>query len=78
MHAHCKFAYPHKTTDCSNISRGKGKRIVRTDIAAYHPGVDVYWQENAWADTKTSVEWIDRKLKPTIETGTWYSNFYSL
>ena len=61
-------------TNCSNIAR-KGKRIARAEITAYHPGVDVYWQENAWADTKTSVEWIDRTLKPAIETGTGVNEF---
>ena len=34
------------------IFRGKGKRISAAEYAAYHKDVDIYWQENAWADTK--------------------------
>ena len=61
---------PQNNVRVAVIFRGKGKRITRAGIAAYHPSVDVYWQENAWADTKTSAEWIYRTLKPAIETGT--------
>ena len=32
------------------IFRGKGKRISDDKKLAWHPDVDVYWQEDAWAD----------------------------
>ena len=34
------------------IFRGTSKRVSGDEIKAYHPGVDVSWQQNAWADTK--------------------------
>ena len=33
------------------IFRGKGKRITKEEKEAWHKEVDVYFQENAWADT---------------------------
>jgi hypothetical protein len=30
---------------------------------AWHKGIDVYWQDNAWADTNFSVEWVQKTLK---------------
>ena len=35
--------------------------------AAWHPDVDVLWQENAWADTAVSVNWVNTTLKPEVE-----------
>ena len=34
---------------------------------AWHPGVDVYWQDNAWADTTFSVDWVNRTLASAVE-----------
>ena len=36
------------------IFRGKGKRVRPDEEAAWHPDVDVLWQENAWADWANS------------------------
>ena len=33
----------------------------------YHSEVDVYWQENTWADTEFSVQWVKKTLKETIK-----------
>ena len=33
----------------------------------YHPGVDIYWQQSAWADTAVSVEWVEKTLKPAVK-----------
>lgn len=49
------------------IFRGTGKRISEDEKAAYHEGVDVYWQTNAWADTNVSVQWVKRTLAPAIQ-----------
>ena len=35
--------------------------------AAWHPDVDVLWQENAWADTTVSVNWVNTTLKLVVE-----------
>ena len=35
---------------------GQGKRISLDEKVAWHQDVDVYWQCNAWADTKVSLE----------------------
>ena len=49
------------------IFRGKGKRVRPDEKAAWHPNVDVFWQENAWADTKFSVDWVNSTLKSSVE-----------
>ena len=49
------------------IFRGKGRKISEEEKASWHPDVDIYFQENAWADTKFSVEWAERTLKPCVE-----------
>ena len=33
------------------IFRGSGKRVSAVERAAWHPGVDIYWQGCAWADS---------------------------
>ena len=38
-------------------------RYFLDEIEAFHPGVDVYWHPNAWADTKVSLEWIQNTLR---------------
>ena len=40
----------------SVIFRGTGKRISPVEKAAYHKNVDVFFQENAWADQKFCME----------------------
>ena len=54
---------PESKADIAIIVRGSGKRNSADEIKAYHPDVDVYWQEKAWADTKFSVEWVRQTLK---------------
>ena len=41
------------------VSRGTGKRIPEHERRACYPKVDVYFQENAWMDTKTCMEWAE-------------------
>ena len=36
---------------------------MRIDRKAWHPDVDVYFQDNAWADTSFSVKWANETLK---------------
>ena len=35
--------------------------------AAWHPDVDVIWQENAWAYTTSSVNQVNMALNPVVE-----------
>lgn len=49
------------------IFRGTGKRISADEKEAYHPDVDIYFQENAWADTNVSVEWVKRALTESVK-----------
>ena len=44
------------------IFRGAGKRITDDEVQAWHPDVDVYFQEKAWADTKFSCDWVRKTL----------------
>ena len=50
------------------IFRGTGKRVRQDEQNAWHPDVDVLWQENAWADTACSVEWVNKTLKSAAKT----------
>ena len=49
------------------IFRGKGKRVRPDEKAAWHPDVDVLWQENAWADKTVSVNWVNTTIKHVVE-----------
>lgn len=49
------------------IFRGTGKRISEDERKAYHPDIDIYFQENAWADTKVSVEWVEKTLSEAVK-----------
>ena len=57
------------------IFRGTGKRISQDEKNAWHPDIDVYFQENAWADTKFSVEWVERTLKPNTKNENRFALF---
>ena len=48
------------------IFRGLGKRITSEEKNAWHKNVDVYFQSNAWADTKFSCEWVKKTLKDAV------------
>ena len=49
------------------IFRGQGKRISLDEKIAWHQDVDVYWQCNAWADTKVSLEWVKGTLSKSVQ-----------
>ena len=55
--------------------RGKGKRIREDERLAWHPNVNVYFQENAWVDTKTCMDWTNNTLKNLL-TVRILSSFY--
>ena len=57
------------------IFRGTGKRILEDEKKAWHPDVDVYFQQNAWADTTFSVEWSNRTLKPITKNEDCFALF---
>ena len=46
---------------------GQGKRINLDEKIAWHQDVDVYWQCNAWADTKVSLEWVKGMLSKSVQ-----------
>ena len=49
------------------IFRGQGKRIGPDEKLDWHPDVDVYWQQNAWADTEVSLKWIEGTLSKSVQ-----------
>jgi len=49
------------------IFRGQGKRLSKDEKESWHPDVDVYFQNNAWADTEFCVNWVNGTLKPSVE-----------
>ena len=51
------------------IFRGKGKRISAVEKAAYHKDVDVFFQENAWADQNFCMEWAKRSYRKSLMRG---------
>ena len=46
---------------------GTGKQKSQDEKEAYHPDIDVYYQENAWAVTKVSVEWVQKTLSSSLK-----------
>ena len=46
------------------VFRGTGKRISKDERSSWHESVDVFFQENAWVDTRVVVEWVTKTLKP--------------
>ena len=53
----------------SVIFRGTGKRISPVEKDAYHKNVDVFFQENAWADQKFCMEWAQRSYRKSLMRG---------
>ena len=49
------------------LFRGTGKRISADEKAAYHPSVDVYWQQCAWVDREVAVQWVKRTFKDAVK-----------
>ena len=48
------------------IFRGKGQRI-SDDRQAWDKDVNIYFQNNAWANTEFSMDWLNRTLKPVVD-----------
>ena len=61
------FSPEGKQPKLAIIFRGKGKNISEDEKSSWHPDVDIYFQENAWADTKFSVSWAEKTLRDHIE-----------
>ena len=59
---------PESKVRLAVIFCGKGKRISPDEKESYHKYVDVYWQPNAWGDTKFSIEWVRKTLKSADKT----------
>ena len=53
----------------SVLFRGTGKRISPVEKDAYHKNVDVFFQENAWADQKFCMEWAQRSYRKSLMRG---------
>ena len=63
------FGPAQKLMRVSVIFRGTGKRISPLEKAAYHKNVDVFYQENAWADQKFCMEWAARSYRKSLMRG---------
>ncbi|CBJ33249.1 C2H2 zinc finger protein [Ectocarpus siliculosus] len=63
------FGPGEKTMRISVIFRGQGKRISPVEKAAYHKDVDVFFQQNAWADQKFCMEWAKRSYREGLIRG---------
>ena len=44
------------------IFRGLGKRFSDVEKSSWHPQVDVFSQQNAWADTEFCVKWVEKNV----------------
>ena len=49
------------------IFHGTGKRVSEDEKAAYHHDMDVYWQENLWANMQMFVEWVEKTLASAVK-----------
>lgn len=56
------FRSEGKQPAVSVIFRGKGLRISQEEKDAWHPDVQVFFQTNAWMDSKVNMEWAERVL----------------
>ncbi|MEO0683927.1 MAG: hypothetical protein AAFY76_02490 [Cyanobacteria bacterium J06649_11] len=56
------------------IFRGKGK-LGDDEKKAWHQDVDVYFQQNAWADTEFSLKWVEKTLSPVVKNESRYALF---
>jgi len=45
------------------VFRTPKKCITDDESSLWHPEVDVYFQENAWVDSKVALEWVENTLK---------------
>ena len=48
------------------VFRGKGN-VKPHERQACHPNVDVYFQQNAWVDTETCMEWTEKTLTKSVK-----------
>ena len=48
------------------IFQGQGNRISEDKFQGWHD-IDVYFQQNAWADMEFSVVWVEKILKQVAE-----------
>ena len=48
------------------IFRGSGKRVSAVERAAWHPGVDIYWQGCAWADSAFCNSWAGNTFRKGV------------
>ena len=48
------------------IFRGSGKRVYAVERAAWHPGVDIYWQGCAWADSAFCNFWAGNTFRKGV------------
>jgi len=48
------------------IFRRTGKQIPKEGKAERHKDVDVYWQQNAYADLQYRIQWATKRLKETV------------
>ena len=39
---------------------------------AWNKGIDVHFQQNAWADTNFSIEWVEKTLVPIVKDSERY------
>eukprot|EP00903_Cladosiphon_okamuranus_P012014 g11281.t1 len=59
------FAPDGEAMRCAIIFRGKG-RVSKVERAAYDERVDVFFQENAWADDNFCLEWAKQCFRPSL------------
>ena len=48
------------------IFRGQGKRISDDEKMAWHPDVDVFFQQNMWLDQYVYIEWCKKTYLPFV------------
>ena len=61
---HYKFVSALKANNCFC---GAGKCISEDERSSWHKDVHMFFQENAWVDTKVAVDWVKKTLKPAKE-----------
>ena len=62
-----RFSREGKQPQLGIMFCGAGKCISEDERSSWHKDVHVFFQENAWVDTKVAVDWVKKTLKPAKE-----------
>ena len=61
------FSPEGKQSPLGIVFRGAGKRRSENERSSWHKDGHTFFEDNAWVDTKVTVDWVNKSLKPATE-----------